>query len=162
MDSKLRYSFFGGAALCWTSLAIAYFYMEKYLLLAPCPLCILDRIVVAAMGCVFLAQAFAASRPWRLALWGANALFLAAGFVFAVRHIIKQRAPLDESAGCLGESAAAETLDQLVRMAFSAGGDCGAVYWQFAGLSIPEQVLALFAAFAALLAWQAARMLRRA
>lgn len=161
MDDKLRYSFAAGAALCWGSLAIAYFYMERHLGLAPCPLCILDRIVVAAMGCVFLAQFFLAGRGWRLAFWGANAVFLAAGFVFAVRHIIKQRTPPDLSAGCLGESFAAETLDELVRKAFTAGGDCGAIYWQFAGLSIPEQVLVLFVAFAALLALQAFWLFRR-
>lgn len=160
MDIYLRYSFAIGAALCWASLAIAYFYMERYLLLAPCPLCILDRIVAAAMGCVFIAQFFAARKILLRGLWAANALFLAAGFVFAVRHIWLQYRPLDESAGCIADSETAESFMAIIRQAFGADGDCGAVYWQFAGLSIPEQVLLLFAAFAALLAWQAFRIFR--
>ena len=148
----MRLSCLGGAGICFASLAIAYFYMERYLLLAPCPLCILDRIVVAAMGFTFLAAAFLPN--WRRVLWGANALFLAAGFVFAGRHIWLQNRPPDESAGCLSDSAAAESLIEIVRLAFDASGDCGAIYWEFAGLSIPAQVFILFLAFAALLAWQ--------
>ena len=156
----LRLSFAFGAALCWGSLAVAYFYMERYLLLEPCPLCILDRFVAAAMGIAFTAQAFIISRFWRRILWGANALFLAAGFVFAGRHVWLQHRLPDESAGCLSDTEAAETLMEIIRRAFGAEGDCGAVYWQFAGLSIPEQVLLLFFAFAALLAWQALRLFR--
>lgn len=154
----LRYSFLGGAVICFTSLAIAYFYMELYLDLDPCPLCILDRIVVAAMGLAFLLSAlvFLRGSPVLLkTLWTANVVFLCAGFVFAIRHVWLQRRPPDEAAGCLADSPTAQTLTEIVRLAFDASGDCGAVYWEFAGLTIPEQVLILFIFFAALLFTQA-------
>lgn len=149
-----------GAFLCIASLAIAYFYMEKYLLLEPCPLCILDRIVVAAMAAVFIVQA--AAPNWRrLWLVSANAVFLAFGFVFALRHIWMQNRPPDESAGCLADSETAKSFTDIIARAFDASGDCGAVYWEFAGMTIPEQVLLLFAVFAVLLGVQLKLALRQ-
>ena len=51
--SILRLLNAGGAFLCFSALAVAYFFMERYLLLEPCPLCILDRLTVLAMGVFF-------------------------------------------------------------------------------------------------------------
>ena len=151
----LRRSFLAGAAACGLALAIAYFYMERHLGLAPCPLCILDRIVAAAMGLAFFALYFANGRLWRRTLLVGNIGLAAAGLFFSGRHVWLQRQPLDEAAGCLN-NAAADSMLEIIRRAFDAHGDCGAVYWQFAGMSIPEQTLLLFLALAALAAWQAA------
>ena len=142
---------------CFASLAVAYFFMEKYLLLEPCPLCILDRIVVALMGVVFLALAALDSRG-KTALAGllANCVFLAAGFVFAGRHIWLQNRPPEDDAACLSDAQAAQDLIEVIARAFDANADCGAIIWEdpvFA-LTIPEQVLAMFIGFALLLALQ--------
>ena len=80
-----------GAALCFTSLGIAYFFMEKYLLLEPCPLCILDRLVVLAIGFFFVLGFFL--EHGHKALWFGNVTMLILGFVFAGRHIILQNSP---------------------------------------------------------------------
>ena len=154
-----RLSCFAGAGVCVLSLAIAYFYMEKYLLLEPCPLCILDRIVVVGMFCCFLAMAFWGK--WSRLWWGINALCLSAGFFFAGRHIWLQYRPPDESAGCLPGAVAPESFMEVIRKAFDAQGDCGAVYWQFLGLSIPEQTLLLFFGFGILLGAQGLVLFRR-
>ncbi|MGU9950907.1 MAG: disulfide bond formation protein B [Gammaproteobacteria bacterium WSBS_2016_MAG_OTU1] len=159
MTDKLRLSFLFAAGVCFTSLAIAYFYMERHLLLPPCPLCILDRIVVALMGACFLAMYFIRGVGRRILLI-INGIFLSLGFIFAIRHIWLQYRPPDESGGCLSDSQAAETFIEVLTRAFVAEGDCGAVYWQFAGLSIPEQVLVLFIFFAALLTAQAMAVFR--
>ena len=145
------------AAGCFASLAVAYFFMEKYLLLEPCPLCILDRFVVAAMGLVFLAMALRDSRgktAWAGML--ANCVFLAAGFVFAGRHIWLQNRPPEETASCLSDAPAAEDFIELIRLAFDANADCGAIIWEdpIFALTIPEQVLVMFIGFAVLLAAQ--------
>lgn len=142
---------------CFAALAVAYFFMEKHLLLEPCPLCILDRIVVAAMGAVFLALAVGGARG--KAAWAgllANGVLLALGFAFAGRHIWLQNRPPEETASCLTDAPAAEDLIELIRLAFDANADCGAIIWEdpvFA-LTIPEQVLVMFLGFAALLLWQ--------
>ena len=145
---------------CFASLAVAYFFMEKYLLLEPCPLCILDRIVVAAMGVVFLALAL--WNPRGKTAWVgwvgtlASCVFLSAGFVFAGRHIWLQNRPPDEAASCLSDAQAAENLIEVIRRAFDANADCGAIIWEdpVFGLTIPEQVMAMFIGFAALLVVQ--------
>ncbi|MGI9306158.1 MAG: disulfide bond formation protein B [Gammaproteobacteria bacterium] len=160
LRQPLRLSFIACFVFCWSSLLIAYFYMEKYLLLAPCPLCILDRLVVAGMGFAYLALIFIAARPWRLALLAFNWVLLAAGFVFAGRHIWLQYRAADPAASCLSDTEAAKTFIEIIARAFDAKGDCGAVYWQFAGMSIPEQVLLMFAVFAAFLAWQTVQVWR--
>jgi disulfide bond formation protein DsbB len=151
--STLRLSFFAGAVLCFASLAIAYFYMERHLLLEPCPLCILDRIVVFVMGCAFLLSAFSGTYR-RKVLWSVNLLALALGFVFAGRHVWQQYQPVSESANCLSDGAVAANFTEVIRRAFGAEGDCGAIYWEFLGLSIPELVLILFGVFSVLLAAQ--------
>ena len=157
--APLRLSFFVGSGICFLSLAIAYFYMERYLLLVPCPLCILDRLVVLVLACGFLISAFVGARGQRV-LWGLNVLALAFGFVFAGRHIWLQRRVLSEDVGCLTDAPGADTITEIIRLAFAADGDCGAVYWEFWGLSIAEQVLLLFIGIAALLVLQAVWMRR--
>ena len=89
--SILRLLNAGGAFLCFSALAVAYFFMERYLLLEPCPLCILDRLTVLAMG-VFFSAGFFWKRGQKI-LWCANTATLSLGFVFAVRHIILQNTP---------------------------------------------------------------------
>ncbi|WOV91503.1 MAG: disulfide bond formation protein B [Candidatus Zeuxoniibacter abyssi] len=151
--SILRLLNAGGAFLCFSALAVAYFFMERYLLLEPCPLCILDRLTVLAMG-VFFSAGFFWKRGQKI-LWCANTATLSLGFVFAVRHIILQNTPLADDGACLSNSKAAQGLIEIVRHAFGGEGDCGTVYWEFLGLSIPEQVLILFIVLAALLLVQA-------
>lgn len=149
------------AASCVMALLIAYFYMERYLLLEPCPLCILDRIAVAAMAVGFAATAYWRQRRLAWLSWSATTLALAAGLLFAGRHIWLQNRPPDITASCLADSAAAEGLVNLVRRAFDASADCGAIMWEFAGVTIPEQVLALFVALAAVQLWLAAALWRQ-
>lgn len=146
----MRWLAASASATSLLSLLIAYFFMQRYLLLEPCPLCILDRFVVAAMGLGFLVIAVVPERRrlvWAASIW--NVLALAAGFLFAGRHIWLQNRPPDVSAVCLSDAVGAQDLVELIRRAFDAKADCGAILWEFAGLSIPEQVLLLFLALAA-------------
>lgn len=164
--NAIRLPALAALAACLSSLLIAYFYMERYLLLEPCPLCILDRLVVAVMGLGFALLALAGRRwlTWAWMGWGLNLIALSAGFVFAGRHIWLQNRPVDVAAECLADHAAAQGLVELIRRAFDAEADCGAIMWEFAGLTIPEQVLLFFIALAGLQCWLAwaLRHLRRA
>ena len=150
-----------GAGVAAVSLGVAYFFMERYLLLEPCPLCILDRMVVAAMGVFFVAAFFTPSARAQKALWLGNVVALAFGFVVAGRHLWLLYRPPQDDGVCLSNSESGLALMEIIRKSFSATGDCSAVYWQFAGLSIPEQVFLLFVGFAALLAWQGVLIFRK-
>jgi disulfide bond formation protein DsbB len=144
-----------GLALCLGALAIAYFWMEKYLGLEPCPLCILDRITVGAMAVFFAAGLFAVGPQGggRLALITANLTMLAFGFVFSGRHVWLQNRPLGIGE-CLADTPAARDFIELIRVAFDAQADCGMIFYEFLGLSIPEMTLLLFVGLGALLLWQ--------
>ncbi|MGI9337430.1 MAG: disulfide bond formation protein B [Gammaproteobacteria bacterium] len=156
--TMLRRSYLAAAAIAALALAIAYFFMERYLLLDPCPLCILDRIVVFVMLVLFAAS-FVFAHARRI-LWFGNIAALACGFVVAGRHLWLQYQPPDDGGACLSGAGGGALLD-IIRESFSADGDCSAVYWQFAGLSIPEMVFLLFCVFALLLLWQGAQLFGR-
>ena len=153
----------GGVLLCLSALAIAYFYMEKHLLLEACPLCILDRFAVGGMAITFALTAWS----WRRRIsrlgwiaWGTGLFLLLNGFLFVGRHIWLQSLPPDESGFCLGANEQTQNLIELIGKAFGATADCGGVAWTFAGLSIPQQVLILLIVLLAIkltlawLAWQ--------
>ena len=136
-----------GLAAVLLSLSLAYFFLERRLGLVPCPLCILDRIVLAAMGCVFAAGLAVDSLRIRSFLLAGNCFLLVAGLLVAGRHVWLQNQPFDESLGCLSDSSAPSGVIELLREAFGATTDCGIILWQFFGFSIPDLTLALFALF---------------
>lgn len=138
-----------GLSGCVLALLYAFVFLGNYLGLEPCPLCILDRIVVVLMGLVFLAGVKAESVFLRLGLSGANVVFLALGLLLAGRHVWLQNQPVDDAHVCLADSETAKSLTELVGKAFGAGADCQLIMWEFAGLSIPMQVLLMFVGFAA-------------
>ena len=144
----------GGLLVCIAALLIAFFFMEKYLALAPCPLCILDRIVIAAMAGVFLAAAV--HNPTRLGQSIYAALNLAFGIVgsaLTTRHIQLQNLPADELPDCapdLGYMLETFPLAKTLSTVFNTSGECAEVAWTLLGLSIPQQTLLLFLALCVL------------
>lgn len=144
-----------GLATCVIALLFAYFWLEKYMGLEPCPLCILDRIVVAFMGLVFFAGLFTSETKTRHVLSGTNLAFLACGFVFAGRHVWVQNKPVDLLATeCLSAQPEIAAFTDLIKEAFSAQADCALIGWELFGLSIPSLVLVLFVFLLALLVVQ--------
>ncbi|MCY4325058.1 MAG: disulfide bond formation protein B [Betaproteobacteria bacterium] len=136
-----------GLAAAVFSLLFAYLFLQRYLGLVPCPLCILDRIVLAAMAAVFAAGLMVSSPRIQTLLLAVNSLLLASGLLVAGRHVWLQNQPFDESSSCLADSETAQGLGELLSDAFGATSDCGIILWQLFGLSIPDLTLALFALF---------------
>lgn len=143
-----------GLATCVFSLLFAYFFLERYLLLEPCPLCILDRIVVALMGLVFLCGLFTSRTRTRHVLSAVNGVILAFGFLFAGRHVYIQNRPVDLEAECLSEQPQIAGMTELIKEAFDAQADCSLIGWELFGLSIPGMTLLLFCFLAALVCAQ--------
>ncbi len=159
----LRATFWLGMGVCLVSLAVAYLFMERYLLLEPCPLCILDRIVVGVMAMIFLALALLGPerRKTCLILLSVNGFVLGLGFLFAGRHIYLENRPLDDMpVNCLSGHAVAKGLVEIIEKAFDANADCGIISWEFLGLSISSQVLILFIGIAILLVTQLYSLVR--
>lgn len=142
-----------GFALCAAALLVAFFFMERYLGLAPCPLCVLDRVVVAAMGLVFLAAVALPGARARRALAGVVIALALAGAGVAGRHIWLQSLPPERAPDCapdLDYLLESFPLFEALAVIFTTSGECAETVWTFLGLSIPQQTLLLFLTLGAL------------
>ncbi len=145
---------FLGLLACIASLSFAIVYLEGVLGLDPCPLCILDRVVLVALGLVFLLALVHNPGAWGSRIYGILASVLSlAGVGLAGRHVWLQGLPADQVPECGPDLYfMLETLPvlEVFRQVLSASGSCAQVQWTFAGLTIPQQTLVLFAGLLAL------------
>lgn len=128
-----------GAILCFSSLAIAYFYFQLAEGLPPCPLCILDRIIIGILGVVFVLLMLNVYFLTRLLGW----LALLAGFAVGGRHVWLERFRDPSAAGDCAPGGAQSAIEWLTS-AFIGTGDCSVIYWHHWGLSIADLTLILY------------------
>lgn len=143
-----------GVAGAIVSLSIAYFYMERHLGLEACPLCLIDRAIVAVIGVIFLlALIFNPKRLGQRIFAGLALLFSGLGIAVCWRHLWLQSLPKDQLPECTpGLEYMLETfpLGETIRTIMTSAGECAEVQWTFMGLSIPTQTLLVFIGFALL------------
>jgi len=139
---------FLGLAICIASMLFAVFYLERTLYLEPCPLCILDRVVIMSLGVLFLIALIHGPRTIFTKIYGVLCMILSAiGIGLASRHIWLQNLPKDQVPECGPDLYfMLETLPlfETLRKTLTGSGSCADISWQFAGLTIPEQTLILF------------------
>ena len=158
-----RLVFAGLALLAIVSMLFARVYLEAYLGLEACPLCMTQRVAVIGWGLFALAAAIhnPGTRGVRIYA-GLCALFAAGGGAIAARHVWLQHLPEDQVPAC-GPSLEymLETLPftETIGLVLMGDGNCAETMWTFLGLSIPEQTLLLFVVTTLICLWQ---MLRRA
>ena len=137
-----------GLGVCLAALGFGYLYLERVLGLEPCPLCVLDRIVLWTLAGVFTLAHF--QRPGKRGRIGYDVgllLIAAIGLGVAGRHVYLQTLPPGSLAECgagfwfLAEQA---SMEAAVAAAVRGTGDCGEVQWTFLGLSIPALTLGVF------------------
>lgn len=133
-----------GLITCLASLAIAFFYFQLYLGLPPCPLCILDRIVIAGLALVFLLIILMPIQPLLMIWRSFGTLLVLTGFGIGGRHIWLERfASKDGNVSCIPQEGAKGVIEFLTD-AFIGTSDCSVVYWQLFGLSIADLTFILF------------------
>jgi disulfide bond formation protein DsbB len=133
-----------GAAICAAMLAFA-LYSEKVLGLAPCPLCMFQRVAILALGIVFLLAALHAPGRTGGRVY-AVLIVAAAGAAVAVaaRHVYVQSLPPGTVPACgasLDFMLEVFPVFEVVRKVMTGGGECARVDWRFLGLSMPAWVL---------------------
>ncbi|MDX1515246.1 MAG: disulfide bond formation protein B [Woeseiaceae bacterium] len=133
-----------GFAICVGLMAYA-LYAQYQLMLEPCPLCVMQRIAVIALGIVF-ALAALHNPAGGLRFLYATLIFAATGFGAAVagRHVWLQNLPEDRLPACgpgLDYMMQNFPFAQVLEMVFTGSGECATVDWQFLGLSMPAWVL---------------------
>ena len=144
-----RWQMLFGAISCAALLGYA-IYVEKHMLMMPCPLCILQRVVFMVLGVVGLVGALHGpkSAGGRRAYGIVAFLVAAAGVGVAGRHLWIQSLPADQVPLCnsLGIDYMLDTMPvlQVLRSILTGSGECAKVDWQWLGLSMPGWTLVCF------------------
>ena len=150
----------GLLGLCLAAFAAVY-YLDGVLGLAPCPLCIIQRLFLGACAACLLAATLHGPGPVGQRIYAGLAAFWAlGGGAVAARHVWLQYLPPELVPACgPGLAYMLEALPpaEILQLLLAGDGDCAAVQWRFAGLSIPEQSLALFTGLATVNLWQLVR-----
>lgn len=144
-----RWQMLFGAVVCAALLGYAV-YVEKHMLMMPCPLCVLQRVAFIALGVVGLVAAMhgpkgaGGRRAYGLVAFVAAAI----GAGIAGRHLWIQSLPADQVPLCnsLGIDYMLDTMPMLdvLRSILTGSGECAKVDWQWLGLSMPGWTLLCF------------------
>jgi protein dithiol:quinone oxidoreductase len=147
--------------LAVVSLLFARLYLQAYLGLEACPLCMSQRVFVVLWG--VLALIAAVHNPGKVGrrVYAALCVLAAwAGAAVAARHVWLQHLPADMVPACgpsldymLDNLPFQETLS----IVLAGDGNCAEVDWTFLGFSIPEQTLVVFCVALLASLWQAVR-----
>jgi disulfide bond formation protein DsbB len=140
---------FAGFLLCVGLLAYA-LYSQFHLGLDPCPLCVFQRIGIAALGVVFLIAALHNPRGWGGRVYAVLMAVAALATVgVAARQLYIQHLPPGAIPSCgapLSMMLKWMPLTTVIRRVLTGSGECGVVNWTFLGLAMPAWVL-IWAAF---------------
>lgn len=156
-----RMVFVGLVLLAITSMLFARLYLQEYLGLEACPLCMTQRVFVVLWGVIALLGALHNPQSWGRKVYAALcALAAVAGAAVAARHVWLQHLPADQVPACgpsldymLENLPFRETLSVVL----AGDGNCAVIDWTFLGFSIPEQTLAVFSVAILICLWQILR-----
>ena len=152
LDSLLRQRpVFLGAFLTCVALIAAALTMQYAFGLEPCPLCIIQRVLVIALGAVSLVAALHDPGLVGRRVYAALVVvFGVLGVMVAGRHVWLQSLPVDQVPECgpgLEYLLDAFPLMEALSLVFRGSGECAEVQWVFLGLTIPGWTLVVFTAF---------------
>jgi disulfide bond formation protein DsbB len=141
---------FGAIALaCAAMLAFGIGYLQNVVGLDPCPMCIVQRYCLIALGVFCALAALCRGRPMRW-LWGALALLFGGfGAFTAARQSWLQwyPPPISTCGRDLYGMIESFPLQRAIPMIFRGNGDCTAVDWTFLGGSIANWSFIWFVIF---------------
>jgi len=148
---KFRILYALGFMMCVVMIGTALFFFQRFLGLEPCPLCILQRVVVISLGMVMLVAAIHGPSGWGNRIYGVLITLIAGcGVAIAGRHVWLQSLPPDQVPECgptLDYILETFPLSKALQLVLHGSGECAKVEWQFLGLSIPGWTLIAFSGF---------------
>jgi disulfide bond formation protein DsbB len=148
-----RIWFLLGGISCFAMLGVGA-YFQLVMNLAPCPLCISQRIAILVLGLVFLLAAIHNPKQRGIKTYAIlGALVAVAGGSISARHVWIQQLPPNEVPECgPGLSYVFENfpLTETLKLMLSGTGECAKVDWSLFGISIPGWTLLAFIGLALL------------
>lgn len=153
MSALLRYRVLAwlGAAGCAAGLLIAILFFQETLDLEPCPMCIFQRIAMAAAGVFFMmAAVHNPSGGGRWVYSGFAATAAAIGAFIAARHVWLQGLPEDQRPACgptLEYLMQMLPLQEVVTTILKGDGNCAKIDWTLFGQSLPFWTMIAFIGF---------------
>jgi disulfide bond formation protein DsbB len=153
-----RTVFLGLLLLAIIAMMFARVFLQEYLDLEACPLCMTQRVFVIAWGVFALLALLHNPGGWGNRVYATLCAVAAiAGGAVAGRHVWLQHLPEDQVPAC-GPSLdyMLETLPftETLSLVLMGDGNCAETMWTFMGLSIPEQTLVLFVFTTGICLWQ--------
>jgi len=152
MATRRSFNLFG--MLCCAGLLGYAWYAQGALRVEPCPLCIVQRLGVAALGAGFLMAWLHSPNGWGARAYGVIlALIALATMGVAARHVWIQHLPAGAVPACgasLNYMLEVFPLSDVIRKVLTGSGECHQVNWSWLGLSMPAWVLIAVAALGAL------------
>ena len=147
-----------------TFLILVALFIEHYMLLEPCPLCILQRIMVIVTGIIALLAALHNPGEPGIRIYGGLAIAAAGtGGGIAIRQLWLQSLPKDQVPACgasLDYLLDVFPLTDVLSMVLTGDGTCAEVLFTFLGISIPGWTLVGFIGLIAIGVFQIVRPLR--
>ena len=141
---------------CFGLMAFGMVYLQGVIHLAPCPMCIMQRIAYLIVGLVALGAALHnPGQRGRIAYGSLIGIAALAGLVVALRQVYLIHYPHSLECGISPEE---KILDALPLAnwwpaMFVAEGDCAEVVWTFLGVTIPGWSVVAFASILAAVLW---------
>lgn len=140
------------AFLILSALLVGANYLQVYMGINPCPLCIMQRITFGLLGMVFLLGiAFGFKRCAQIGISSAGLLVSLLGVVLSGRQVWLQHLPKNFDANCdvsLNYMLKVLPLQEVIQKVFAGGTMCAQVEWTFLHLSLAEWSLGWFILFA--------------
>jgi len=135
-------------------LLVAAYYFQNTLGLEPCPLCMVSRVIVFALGLAFLAAALHNPTGTSKKIYhGVFSIISLIGMAVSARHMYLQSLPADEVPSCgPGLDYMLDTLpmSDVLKEVMHGSGECAEVSWRFMSLSMPTWMLIIYAGIFAL------------
>jgi disulfide bond formation protein DsbB len=129
---------------CAFLMAVA-LYMEHVMELEPCPMCVMQRVMVIATAIVALIAAVHGPGITGIKVYGGLSILTAGvGGSISARQLWLQSLPEDQVPACgpgLDYLLDVFPLTEVLTMVLSGDGTCAEVVWQFLGISIPGWTL---------------------
>lgn len=147
-----RILFLAGFVLC-AALIGAAVYFQYVAGLAPCPLCIFQRVAFIGVGVVLLAGFLHGPRGWgRRVYAGLAGVVALTGAGIAARHVWLQNLPAGQTPECgpgLEFMLDAFPLTEALALILRGSGECAEVQWELLGLTMPGWSLLMLTVLAA-------------